>query len=40
VLGAATELFITHGYRATTIEQIAARAGVCRPTVFTAVGNK
>ncbi len=40
VLGAASELFITQGYGATTIEQIAAHAGVSKPTVFTAVGNK
>jgi AcrR family transcriptional regulator len=40
VLDAATELFIAQGYGATTIEQIAARAGVSKPTVFTAVGNK
>lgn len=40
VLDAARELFITQGYGATTIDQIAARAGVSKPTVFTAVGNK
>jgi len=40
VLDAATELFIAQGYGATTIEQIAARAAVSKPTVFTAVGNK
>ena len=37
---AAHDLFIRQGYAATTIEQIAAAAGVARPTVFTAVGNK
>jgi AcrR family transcriptional regulator len=40
VLRAARELFVAHGYGATTIEQIAARAGVSKPTIFTAVGNK
>lgn len=40
VLGAARELFIAQGYGATTLDQIAARAGVSKPTVFSAVGNK
>jgi AcrR family transcriptional regulator len=40
VLDAARELFIAQGYGATTIDQIAARAGVSKPTVFAAVGNK
>jgi AcrR family transcriptional regulator len=40
VLAAARELFLQQGYAATTIEQVAARAGVSKPTVFTAVGNK
>src|ERR1700712_5650111 len=40
VLAAARELFIAQGYGATTLDQIAARAGVSKPTVFTAVGNK
>ena len=40
VLDAARELFIQQGYGATTVDQIAARAGVSKPTVFTAVGNK
>jgi AcrR family transcriptional regulator len=40
VLAAARELFVTQGYGATTIDQIAAKAGVSKPTVFTAVGNK
>src|SRR5689334_11940271 len=40
VLDAARELFLEQGYGATTIDQIAARAGVSKPTVFTAVGNK
>src|SRR3954470_13470344 len=40
VLAAASELFIAQGYGATTLDQIAARAGVSKPTVFSAVGNK
>src|SRR5919205_2172114 len=40
VLEAARELFIAQGYGATTLDQIAARAGVSKPTVFSAVGNK
>src|SRR2546423_637855 len=40
VLDAARQLFVAQGYGATTIDQIAARAGVSKPTVFTAVGNK
>lgn len=40
VLDAAAALFIAQGYGATTIEQIAARAAVSKPTVFAAVGNK
>ncbi len=40
ILDAARELFIRHGYVATTIEQIAEHAGVSRPTVFAAAGNK
>lgn len=40
ILDAARELFLEHGYGATTIEQIAERAGVSKPTVFAAVGNK
>lgn len=37
ILAAAGELFSEQGYLATTIEQIAQRADVARPTVFTAV---
>ncbi|MDT4924150.1 MAG: hypothetical protein QOG01_1863 [Pseudonocardiales bacterium] len=37
---AAHQLFSTRGYVATSIEEIAAEAGVARPTVFTAVGTK
>jgi AcrR family transcriptional regulator len=40
VLDAARELFVEQGYGATTVDQIAARAGVSKPTVFSAVGNK
>jgi AcrR family transcriptional regulator len=40
VLDAARELFVAHGYTATTVEQIAVRAGVSKPTVFAAAGNK
>jgi AcrR family transcriptional regulator len=40
VLAAARDLFLAHGYGATTIEQIAECAGVSKPTVFAAVGNK
>ena len=37
---AAHRLFSTKGYLATSIEDIAAEAGVARPTIFTAVGPK
>ena len=40
VLDAARDLFLGQGYGATTIDQVAARAQVSKPTVFTAVGNK
>ena len=40
VCEAAYRLFSTKGYLATSIEDIAADAGVARPTVFTAVGPK
>ncbi|WP_323099142.1 helix-turn-helix domain-containing protein [Intrasporangium sp. YIM S08009] len=40
VCAAARELFSTRGYLATTIDDIAAAAGVARPTVFNAVGSK
>jgi AcrR family transcriptional regulator len=40
VLAAAQDLFLSQGYAATTVEQIADAAGVSKPTVFSAVGNK
>jgi AcrR family transcriptional regulator len=40
VCEAAHRLFSTKGYLATSIEDIAAEAGVARPTVFSAVGPK
>lgn len=40
VLNAAARLFAERGYVATSIEEIAAAAGVSRATVFTAVGGK
>lgn len=40
VCEAAYRLFSAKGYLATSIEDIAAEAGVARPTVFTAVGPK
>lgn len=40
IVGAATELFANRGYVATSIDDIAAQAGVGRATVFKAVGGK
>src|ERR1700751_2683753 len=40
VLDAARELFTAQGYTATTIDQIARRVGVSKPTVFAAAGSK
>src|SRR5829696_6796802 len=40
ICAAARSLFTTKGYAATSIDDIAAAAGVARPTVFTAVGAK
>jgi len=40
ICDAAHRLFSDKGYLATSIEDIAAEAGVARPTVFTAVGPK
>lgn len=40
VIEAARELFVSNGYGATTVDAIAARAGVGRATVFKCVGGK
>jgi AcrR family transcriptional regulator len=40
VIAAAGRLFVERGYAATSIEEIAAAAGVSRATVFTSVGGK
>src|SRR5581483_2628329 len=40
VIAAAARLFSEQGYAATSIEEIAAAAGVSRATVFTSVGGK
>ena len=40
ICAAASRLFSTKGYLATSINEIAAEAGVARPTVFAAVGPK
>ena len=40
VLAAAGDLFVEQGYAGTTVDQVAERAGVSKPTVFTAVGTK
>lgn len=40
IVRAAAQLFADHGYSQTTIEQIAERAGVARPTVYTAFTGK
>ena len=40
VLDAARELFIAHGYAATTVAEIATRARVSMDTVYTSVGRK
>lgn len=40
VVAAARDLFVERGYAGTTIDSVAARAGVSRKTVFTAVGGK
>lgn len=40
IVAAAAQLFVTNGYGATTVDAIAASAGVSRKTVFAAVGGK
>lgn len=40
IVAAAGELFVEHGYAATTIDAVAARAGVGRKTVFSSIGGK
>jgi AcrR family transcriptional regulator len=40
LVAAARRLFIQQGYAVTTVDQIAAAAGVSRATVFTSVGGK
>jgi AcrR family transcriptional regulator len=40
IVASASRLFVEHGYSATTIDAVAAAAGVSRKTVFTAVGGK
>ncbi|MFG3437435.1 TetR/AcrR family transcriptional regulator [Nonomuraea sp. NPDC047897] len=40
VVAAARELFATRGYVATSLADVAAAAGVARPTVFAAFGSK
>jgi AcrR family transcriptional regulator len=40
VLAAAQSLFVARGYVGTTVEQIAERAAVSKPTVFASVGSK
>src|SRR5512144_1001101 len=40
IVDAAGALFAEHGFSGTTIDAIAARAGVSRKTVFTSVGGK
>lgn len=40
IVDAASALFIADGYGSTTVDAIAARAGVSRKTVFTSVGGK
>lgn len=40
VVSVARELFVAHGYAATSLADVAAKAGVARPTVFAAFGSK
>lgn len=40
IVAAARQLFLRHGYLATSLADVAAEAGVARPTVFAAFGSK
>src|SRR5262252_1922799 len=40
IVAAASELFLERGYVATSLADVAAAAGVARPTVFAAFGSK
>jgi AcrR family transcriptional regulator len=40
IIVAASDLFVAHGYAATSLADIAVAAGVARPTVFAAFGSK
>jgi AcrR family transcriptional regulator len=40
IITAAAELFVTHGYAATSLTDVAQAAGVARPTVIAAFGSK
>ncbi|MDG4832033.1 TetR/AcrR family transcriptional regulator [Solwaraspora sp. WMMD1047] len=40
IVGAAAELFVARGYGRTSLADVAAAAGVARPTVFAAFGSK
>ncbi len=40
IIAAATELFVTHGYGATLLDQVAEQAGVAVQTVYFHFGNK
>lgn len=40
IVAAASELFVTRGFAATSLAQVARAAGVARPTVFAAFGSK
>jgi AcrR family transcriptional regulator len=40
IVASAHDLFVTRGFAATTVAEIAAKAGVSQPTVFNACGSK
>lgn len=40
IIAAATELFLREGYKNTNLEQVAAAAGVTKPTVYSHFGSK